>query len=211
MYIRELRLTHPFFKTSRVELTESGQKLVNYNPFDYVSTEQSIIKLVDGDHAIVVSGPISEDTYVKFKAALKPQTEVVIIASPGGELEPSAKIANLVATRQMATLVPKRAMCYSACTMIFQAGIYRMAYSDSMFMYHSAKFVNEKTGEEKPDQAATAVYWAYLMLYGIDDRLLLRTNDMAIDYFVPAPLAAKYGIVNEIIPVDIPSKDVYIN
>lgn len=210
MYIRELRLTHPLYRTTQVELTENSQAFINYNPLAFSTSPTMLVDTIPEKNAIVISGPITEKTLKRFKAVLTPDTELVIIASPGGDLIPAVEISKIIYNRHLATLVPKHGMCYSACTMIFQAGNIRMAYEDSMFMYHSAKAVNEKTGEEKPDQSGTSIYWAFLILYGMDDGLLLRTNSMTTDYFVPARLAVKYSIVTNLIPLDTPSTTKYI-
>lgn len=212
MYIRELRLAHPFISINQVELTAKAQQPLSYNPVkDYVSAPKPVVKRIAERKAIIISGPITEDTLTQFKAALTPETEVVMIASPGGDLIPAVEISKIIYNNHIATLVPRKGMCYSACTIIFQAGSVRMAYEDSMFMYHSAKMVNEKTGEEKPDMAATSIYWAFLVLYGMDDGLLLRTDSMTTDYFVPAKLATKYSIVTDLISLDTPSEQQYID
>lgn len=211
MYIRELRLTHPLLGLSQIEITNTGLKATTLNPMSYFSTSKSIVEKYNEQNAIIISGPITDETAVQFQKALTDDVELVIIASPGGELGSATKISKLIFSHKLATLVPKHSMCYSACTMIFQAGSYRLAYADSMFMYHSAKEVNEKTGEARPDNAATSFYWAYLLLFGINDDLLSQIGDMTADYYITAPNSVKYNIVNKIIPLDSASENVYIN
>lgn len=211
MYIRELRIENTPLEPDQVEITNKGPIVAAIDPLTYRSTANSVVEKFDERHAIIISGPITNETAEKFEAALTDETETVIIASPGGDLIPAIKISRLVFIHQLATLVPQRGMCYSACTMIFQAGFHRLAYADSMFMYHSAKEVNEKTGESRPDQSATAFYWSYLLLFNINDQLLYQLKDMNTDYYIKAPNAVKYNVVQEIIPVDTPNQKVYVD
>lgn len=200
--ISNLRLRNPFTITAQMEILGDEVHNAIIDPSQYFSTAESLVELNDTGDIIIISGPIIPGMEKKVESLITPKIQGVIIASPGGDLETAVKISRSIYNSQLSTLVPKHAMCYSACTLIFQAGQRRVAYGDAMFMYHSAKEVNMKTKASRPDQAATAVYWAYLLVYQIDDRLLLKLNNMNVDYYIKAQNSKYYNISTDIIPVD---------
>jgi hypothetical protein len=59
--------------------------------------------------------------------------------STGGLLEAAIEVAEWVRKNKIETYVRKDAVCMSACTLIFQAGVRRSAHRSAQFMFHSVR------------------------------------------------------------------------
>lgn len=185
-------------ETFQVEITKTGIKPIDVYSDSFSTTETSEIKVIDQD-TILITGPIAVDTYTKFNKLLTPNIKTVAISSPGGDLAASSGIGVEIYKRHLDTLVPEHGECFSGCTIIFQAGKNRSAYSNTMFMYHSAKSVSD-SGKERISTRGTAVYWAYLMLFDADPKLLDQLTDMKADYFITAEYSKEFNIATNVIP-----------
>ena len=83
-------------------------------------------KQVSGN--MLLSGPIEAGDYDfvrRYLALNAPST--VYINSNGGAVSEALKIANLFRTKGMATHLPKRSVCASACVLLFAGGVIRTA------------------------------------------------------------------------------------
>ncbi len=65
-----------------------------------------------------------------------PNTARLELNSYGGNSLDSFEIAKLVREMNLTTSVRQNAVCMSACTVIYQAGIKRVAHDTALFMYH---------------------------------------------------------------------------
>ncbi len=63
----------------------------------------------------------------------------IYLNSGGGRVEDAFELARFIRENGITTIVRKNALCASACTLLFQAGVKRMAHKRARFMYHSAR------------------------------------------------------------------------
>ena len=75
----------------------------------------------------------------------------VILNSPGGNLENAAAIGRLVRARFFSTSIPRRAVCYSGCVVIWLAGDRRELDPRSLIGVHSARKDNGATNERSEE------------------------------------------------------------
>ncbi len=78
---------------------------------------------------LVLDGDIDLRTPLAFKRAMQkyPDTRVVALSSNGGSVQSALLIAEDVYEKRLTTLIPKDAVCASACAYIFFAGSSRLA------------------------------------------------------------------------------------
>lgn len=177
------------------------QSTLPFNPMSFWTTADADVSYDEKTESVIITGPITDDTLIKFTSFSDKNIKNVIIASPGGLLLPSIKIAKFIAYKNIDTIIPNKGMCYSACTLIFQAGNNRFAFANSMLMYHSAKNETALTNNPIPSESATVLFWAYLVIFGIDDSFF-DGMDLSTDYFISPERSMKYNIVTHLIPVD---------
>jgi PAN domain len=86
---------------------------------------------VDDVHPDIISldGDIDGGAALNFRRAIAaaPNAKLVVLNSPGGLVQIALLIADDVYERKLATYIPQKAGCYSACAYIFLAGIERQA------------------------------------------------------------------------------------
>lgn len=81
--------------------------------------------------AIVLQGEISPGTPLELLRALKARpAKVLILDSPGGNVNAALLVAHEVRERGIMTYVPAGMGCYSACAYVFFAGVSRLAQGD---------------------------------------------------------------------------------
>ncbi|MDH6235048.1 hypothetical protein M2281_005670 [Mesorhizobium soli] len=86
---------------------------------------------VDDAHPDIISldGDIDAGSALNFRRAIAaaPNAKLVVLNSPGGLVQIALLIADDVHQKKLATYIPQKAGCYSACAYIFLAGIERQA------------------------------------------------------------------------------------
>ncbi|MER8631554.1 PAN domain-containing protein [Mesorhizobium opportunistum] len=84
---------------------------------------------VDDAHSDIISlnGEINAGAALNFRRAAEaaPNAKMVVLNSPGGVVQIALLIADDVHERKLATYIPNKAGCYSACAFIFLAGVER--------------------------------------------------------------------------------------
>ncbi|WP_292167166.1 PAN domain-containing protein [Mesorhizobium sp.] len=84
---------------------------------------------VDDAHSDVISlnGEIDAGAALNFRRAAEaaPNAKLVVLNSSGGVVQIALLIADDVHERKLATFIPKKAGCYSACAYVFLAGVER--------------------------------------------------------------------------------------
>lgn len=186
----------------QAEIVDGKLQVIDIDPEKLWTTPDSQVQYLADMKTILISGAIVPEMLPKFKKLLNRDIKLVAIASPGGDLKTSINIANIVREKKYDTMVPYSSMCYSGCTLIFQAGQHRIAYSNSMLMYHSAKFVHPKTGKDTISEAGTALFWGNLIALGVSSDMFGLMGDLNTDYYISAKNSTRYHIVNELIMVD---------
>ena len=90
---------------------------------------------VDGETATLV-GEIEEDLPDRI-ASLPEDVRVLVLASVGGYTEAAFDAAKDIRARGLTTYVPE--FCFSACTMLFQAGVRRIIGVKGSLMFHPSR------------------------------------------------------------------------
>ena len=85
----------------------------------------------------------------KYITALNPtKIKTVHLYSDGGDPEAAIAIAKFIHDNKIETYVGEDGICYSSCTIIYQAGIKRFAHKSAEFMYHYARNVDNQAINE---------------------------------------------------------------
>ncbi|MBP2462836.1 MULTISPECIES: PAN domain-containing protein [unclassified Rhizobium] len=73
---------------------------------------------------ITLNGEIDVNSGLAFRRALQaaPNTKLVTLNSPGGNVQMGLLIADDIHQRKLATYIPKDSKCFSACSFVFLAG-----------------------------------------------------------------------------------------
>ncbi len=118
--------------------------------------------------------------------------------SKGGKIRQALAIAEFVRKNGIETYVGEQGRCYSACTIIFQAGIKRIAHKSAKFMYHYAyNRIGPKNEIMVVDEYWTNVMCNTLVEYGMLKDLVDRMKPNQDIYFT-AEEAMRYAIVTTI-------------
>lgn len=149
------------------------------------------VLFAEGDYAqIIIQGPITEGDAVDFYdlAELYPRASVAL-DSPGGNVMEALSIGSEIRLRGFTTFVAGGEMqCYSACALIWIAGVRRYMAPASQIGVHAAyKMVVDNDGAEKARESGVgnAQIGAYLNGLGLSAK--------AISFFtVAAPNEFKY-------------------
>jgi hypothetical protein len=113
-------------------------------------------------HRLRVTGPIDEGLSAAVGRALadNPAIRIVVLDSPGGNVDEAMQVAAMVGLRRLSTGVSRR--CSSACTIIFAAGTERILLPSGKLGFHGCRdaleyFPCRNTAEED-----------LLVTYGVD-------------------------------------------
>ena len=92
----------------------------SFGPFKLDASEPTVIRM---------SGRISVDDALNFRRVLQnaPQARLVVLDSLGGSLYAALLIADDIYERKLSTMIPENAVCASACSFMFFAGLERQA------------------------------------------------------------------------------------
>ena len=91
------------------------------------------------DGLYIIRGQINQVEYNRFMKNFK-SIKILVLDSRGGVYEYSKHMATVIRRMQLITIVPNNATCESACTLLFQAGVKRIAGYDAKFMYHGLRY-----------------------------------------------------------------------
>jgi hypothetical protein len=80
------------------------------------------------EDGLLVQGEIVAGDFVKLRAAIDSHPNVaVFLNSNGGRVSEALRVAEYIRTRELATHLPARATCASACVLLFAGGAIRTA------------------------------------------------------------------------------------
>lgn len=94
------------------------------------TTEFPPFSLLQGSPEIVLlNGEIDARTPLTFRRVLaaQPQTSVLVLNSPGGDVQSALLVAEEIHERKINTIIIEGSGCYSACALIYFAGAERVA------------------------------------------------------------------------------------
>lgn len=99
----------------------AGQK--TFGPFIIDDSNKAVIAL---------NGDIDVNSALNFRRALQaaPEAKLIILNSPGGDVQMGLLIADDIHQRKLATYIPKGSRCLSACSFVFLAGNERKVDGD---------------------------------------------------------------------------------
>lgn len=158
---------------------------------------QSTITVSDTPTAYIIGhiGPGIRD----YILSLDPKkTKRIHLYSSGGKLRQALAIAEYIRKNKIETYVGEQGKCYSACTVIFQAGVKRIAHKTATFMYHYA--FNRSGPDNKiitSNKYWTDVMCNALIKYGVLKDLIGQITPYT-DLYLTAEEAMSYGIVTTI-------------
>ena len=139
----------------------------------------------DGNNTvIVISGRISAETETAFTTALRGATgrPRIYLSSPGGSLTPGLNMGRMIREARLETFVPAGAGCWSACGLIWLAGVERHLDPTGRVGFHAAYVPQQGAPNDgrggQVSGSGNAVIGAYLSRLGY--------NDNAIRFFTSA-------------------------
>jgi hypothetical protein len=129
-------------------------------------------KPVDGISIVTIFGPINFGDDQKFASLITPlQKALVVLDSPGGSTIAAIEIGKAIRLKELATTVPDKALCASACALIWLAGHPRFLSKESSLGFH-ASYV-EKDGQLLESGVANALIGRYLTLLNLPESAVI--------------------------------------
>lgn len=131
----------------------------------FLSSSSNAADIYSSKGIIFMNGPIKLGDYQHFLDSKyrDPNSDIVVLNSPGGSAYEGMKIAEFIRFQGMNTVVLDNSICYSICAIIWSAGVTRYAsllYSDIGFhAVYDPRNYNEKG-------SANAVLGAMLASFG---------------------------------------------
>jgi hypothetical protein len=99
--------------------------------------------------AILMSGVIETGDDTKFHALAETMPRAVVVTTgPGGRVLAAVNIGTEIRERGWTTLVPPSAICASACTFIWLAGVHREIADDGRIGFHAMSVIGA-TGRQE--------------------------------------------------------------
>lgn len=128
---------------------------------------------LSGRSALVFSGKIDKSDVAVFAQKLKnSQVELVILDSPGGEINAAMEIGNELRRHDIDTMVQSGQICASACSLIFFAGKKKFLSRSAAIGLHQAH-----DGHGNKRELATARMDGYLSALGLPRSTLAPMYD----------------------------------
>ena len=99
----------------------AAAKIYLYGPFRFDDSLPTVLTL---------EGEIGGEIVYDFRKALRehPGVTALFLNSPGGSVYGGLELSAVIHDRGLATVIPPEAMCASACSFLFVAGVQRAAY-----------------------------------------------------------------------------------
>jgi hypothetical protein len=89
---------------------------------------------------LVIWGGVNAGDAARFRDAIdqtpKPIAEILILGSPGGLLDEGLQIGRIIHDHKLATRIPGKGVCVSACNFIFLGGVIRTIEVGGKFIVH---------------------------------------------------------------------------
>ena len=177
-------------------------------PFGSIGLREGLERAVGGsafpkawhEESLRLEGGIATDSYERLTAAWNAapgRYKRVTLDSHGGELFPAISLAAFIRQHGLDTYVGDRGECRSACTLVFQAGVRRIAHPTATFAYHCVIVQVPESDRCYTSTAFTRLYKDAMKHYGAPASLLDRiVPDETIR--LTSHEALDYGIVTEL-------------
>ena len=168
-------------------------------PASGAAAEIRVTRAPSGDVTLELSGIIElgDDARVAVAASGSPRPAAVSLSSLGGNVQAALAIGALVRREGLKTVVPARAVCASACGLVWLAGTPRAMGEEAHVGLHAAYL--RRNGVSVETGAANALIGAYLDRLGFDDRAIVYLTGAAPDEmtWILAADRQRYGIAFE--------------
>lgn len=154
--------------------------------------------VITGDPTVFhIDGQITKNTWERFSTRMKVNIplKTVVLNSQGGYTYYAKLIAKIIRLNRMTTKIEEKKICMSACVLIFQSGVRRIADVEAVFMLHPTTITIKKV--RVPDKNGTNVFYGLLMHYGMK-RWALREVRKNGDTYFNARSAEIFGIATEV-------------
>ncbi len=145
--------------------------------------------------SIVFTGEILSGDAVKFReVAYRRSSNIVILKSPGGSLNAGLEIAQAVRELGLTTAVPAKGGCYSACALIWVAGVQRYMSRSAQIGFHAAYY--RENGVTRETGVGNARVGAFLTRIGLPESAVIYMTVAPPDDFAPLTpeVARKIGV-----------------
>jgi len=152
--------------------------------------------VIGGEEGVVyITGHIGP-VVTEYILSLDPtKIKRIELNSYGGKLLQALTIAKFVRIHNINTYVGKFNICYSACTVIFQAGIRRTAHKTANFLYHYAfDRIGPKRERLVTNIRISNTYFKYLIECGASPELIQQIK-VGRDLILSAEATMKYSVV----------------
>jgi len=130
--------------------------------------------IIGGEPGVVyIYGWIGPDLAEQIISMNPTKIKRIELNSGGGKLNAAFTIAEFIRKNNLKTYVGEYQICASACTIIFQAGVKRIAHETAVFMYH---YAFDRTGPKRkkrvPNIKSTHLMFQRLIEYGAATELI---------------------------------------
>jgi len=169
-------------------------------PLSACASEHPSTIVIGGEPGVVYIYGRIDPALVERVITLDPtKIKRIELNSVGGKLFAAFKIAEFIRKNNLKTYVGEYQICASACTVIFQAGIIRVAHETATFMYH---YAFDRTGPKRkklvPNIKSTHLMFRKLIKYGISPEFIKKIKpDKDLDLTGLNDML-KYNIATEI-------------
>lgn len=149
-----------------------------------------------GTRFLLLTGEIQKGDDLKFEEASRDLDDaIVVLRSPGGEVNASMAIGRSIRRKGFATAVMGRSICNSGCAAIWLSGKQRMLDGDAAVGFHSV--ARQYPGGHKfPSSVGNALVGAYLNEIGMTTQNIIQLMTPAHDdiVWIRAADARRLGI-----------------
>lgn len=99
--------------------------------------------VLQSEETFYINGVITQETEDELRQIGASGIKYVVLDSPGGILDVAYNIGNIISAYEISTVIPRRATCRSACTVVFQSGKNRYISRSGDLVYHSPRYGRE--------------------------------------------------------------------
>jgi len=147
--------------------------------------------------ALILQGEITDGlTYGLRKALREHDVKVVLLDSPGGAVFEGLEISAIIRDKGLSTLIPPDAICASACSFLFVAGVRRQA-AGALGVHQFASANDMEPASEGDTQHVAAEILDFLREYDVPLIFMVRMLETPNDtmYWFPEAELKKEGLV----------------
>ena len=150
-------------------------------------------KKSEKNETVFLVGEITLDVAEHITSMDPKRIKTINLYSNGGDVLSAIAIARFIRKNGIETRISKKGICYSACTMLFQAGVKRYASRSSELMYHYAYDVQT----DRENQLWSIAMFTVLEEYGIKKSLIKQIRH-GQEMYIDAGTSKIYNVVTNL-------------